>query len=390
MRKKIFLGVMSAIVSFLVLDQFLYRLVPQTCIINQPDRLLHHSLVPNRVCRATNDEFDVEYRVNSLGLRDVEFPEKKSETEKRILFMGDSFTEGSGVSLGDTMVKQSQELLKQVVKESDILAINAGFGAYSPLLESLYLQYRGINLDPDLVVVNLFMNDFNDDRSYLQKAHFGPDGQVESVYVELKQHFPTWLIRYLDGRSFSYYVFKQQERRLWKLKGKFVAWIRRQSPPDYAKTGVEFDPGNPDRDPFAITRDIPQETFADLFRPTGAILQQIKQYLDQRGIPLIVVVIPAGHQVGSTQWVSGRLSMHLTESLFSDRIIEEFAAFSQESGVTVLDLTSGLRAYLHNHQDAKLYFDSDGHFTPLGQQVAAELFVEFVSRQSVLAKRLRL
>lgn len=379
---------MSAVVSFLVLDQFLYRLVPQTCVINQPDRLLHHSLVPNRICRATNDEFEVEYRINSLGLRDVEFPEKKQETEKRILFMGDSFTEGTGVSLTDTMVKQSQELLKQVFSGLDIRTINAGMSAYSPLLEYLYLQHRGINFDPDLVVVNLFMNDFNDDRSYLQKAHFGPDGQVESVYVELKQHLPAWLVRYLDGRSFSYHVFKQQERKLWKLKGKFVAWIRREPPPDYAKSGVEFNPGNPDRDPFAITRDIPQETFEELFSPTAATLRQMKQYLDQRGILLIVVVIPAGHQVGSTQWTTGRLSMHLTETSFPERVNGEFAQFARESDLLFLDLTSGFRAYLKEHPDSQLYFDEDGHFTPLGHQVAATLLVDFISHRPDLAKRL--
>jgi lysophospholipase L1-like esterase len=262
-------------------------------------------------------------------LRDEEFPEKKSGTEKRILFLGDSFIEGMGVAFEDTMVKQSQELLKKVFTDSDIRTINAGVSAYSPLLENLYLQHRGINLDPDLVVVNVFMNDFNDDRSYLQKAHVGPDGQVESVYVELKQHLPAWLVRYLDGRSFSYHVFKQQERKLWKLKGKFVAWIRREPPPEYAKSGVEFSPGNPDRDPFAITRDISQETFEELFRPTATILLQMKQYLDQRGIPLIIVVIPAGHQVGSNQWAAGRLAMHLTELSFPDRVVEEFEEFSQ-------------------------------------------------------------
>lgn len=379
---------MSAMASFMVIDLLLYQLVPKICLTIQPDRLVHHSLIPNKTCWVSNGELEVVYRINSLGLRDVEFPEKKSDTEKRILFMGDSFIEGMGVSLEDTMVKQSQELLKQVFTDSNIRTINAGVSAYSPLLENLYLQHRGINLDPDLVVVNLFMNDFNDDRSYLQKAHFGSNGQVESVYVELKQHLPTWLVRYLDGRSFSYYVFKQQERKLWKFKGKLVAWLKRESPPDYAKSGVEFDSGNPDRDPFAITRDIPQETFEELFSPTAAILRQMKQYLDQRGIPLIVVVIPAGHQVGSGQWAAGRLAMHLTESSFPDRIVDKFAAFSRETGVTVLDLTSGLRTYYQNHQDAKLYFDLDGHFTPLGHQVAAELLVDFISQRSDLVKRL--
>lgn len=372
----------------MVVDLLLYRFVPKICVTTRPDRIVHHAHIPNKICPVTSGEQDIEYQINSLGLRDDEFPEKKPDTEKRILFLGDSFIEGMGVSLADTMVKQSQELLKQVFTDSDILSINAGVSAYSSLLENLYLQHRGINLDPDLVVMNLFMNDFNDDRSYLQKAHYGPDRQVIGVYVELKQHLPTWLVRYLDGRSFSYYVFKQQERKLWKLKGKLVAWLRREPPPEYAKSGVEFDPGNPDRDPFAITREIPQETFEELFRPTAAILHQMKQYLDQRGIPLIIVVIPAGHQVGSNQWATGRLAMHLTESSFPDRIVDEFEKFSQESDTTVLDLTPGLRAYLQNHQDAKLYFDLDGHFTPLGHQVAAALLVDFISQRPDLVKRL--
>ncbi len=389
MKKKLALGIFSFLASLIVLDSLLYKLVPKPCLTVESDQLVHHRLIPNKKCQVKNDEFDVEYRNNSLGLRDVEFPEKRPVGEKRVLFLGDSFTEGSGVRLEDTMVKQAEELLQKKFNEQGTRTINAGVSAYSPLLESLYLQNRGIALAPNIVVVNLFMNDFNDDRSYLQKAHYTSDGQVSGVYVELKQHLPTWLIHYLDGRSFLYYVFKQQERALWKLKGKVVAWLRHEAPPDYTKSGVEFVPGDPDGDPFAITRDISPESFQELFEPTSMILLQMKKFLDEQRIPMVVIVIPAGHQVGQSQWTSGRLTMHLSEDSFPSKIFEELSRFSKESSVFLLDLTPGLREFLKNQPNAKLYYDSDGHFSPLGQRIAAELFVEFISQRPELANRLK-
>lgn len=377
MKKKFILVVISSLFSFMAVDYFFYKAIPKPCVTVAPDKLVHHSLVPGKVCRKTTTEFSVEYRVNNLGLRGENFSETKPENEYRILFLGDSFIEGIGVDQAETISQKTEDKIKEL-NGKKIRAINAGVSAYSPILEYLYLKYRGIKLSPDLVVVNLFMNDFNDDRSYSQKAHYGDSGEVIGVYVELKQHLPSWLTKYLEGRSASYYLFKKYERQLWKTKGKITAWFKHQSPPDYSKSGIEFEPGNPDRDPFAVTRDIPEEVFDDLFEPTVGIILQMKRFLDQRNISMILVIIPSGHQVGDSQWVAGRREIHIGEGEFPDKILTRLAEFSKTNGIYFIDLTWGLKEYLAENPAAKLYHDSDGHFSPLGHKVSADLLADFL------------
>lgn len=377
MIKKILLVFFSIFVSFLGIDYFFYKLIPKTCTTVQPDKLVHHSLIPNIVCKKETAEFQVEYKVNSLGLRDEEFLATKQKDEYRILFLGDSFTEGSGVNLNQTFVKEVEKKLKGST-ERNIRAVNAGVSAYSPLLEWLYLRDRGINLNPDLVVVNLFMNDFNDDRSNLQKAHYNEKGEITGVYVELKQHLPSWLTSYLEGRSASYYLFKKYERQLWKTKGKIVAWFKHQPAPDYTKSGVEFEPGNPDQDLFAITREIPEEIFNGLFEPTANIILQMKSFLDGRNIPMVLAVIPSGHQVADNQWVEGRKELHIGDEKFPDTIFIRLQKFAKENKILSFNPTNDLRNYVRKNIKAKLYFDTDGHFSSLGHEVYGGLLGKFI------------
>lgn len=382
LSNKVSLFILSSIASFILLDLLLYRLVQKPCKRIQESRIVHHQLIPLAICPSKTSEFDILYENNSLGLRDEEFPLKKPSNEYRILFLGDSFTEGSGVNLEQSFVKITGRELIGVKANNSIRTINAGLSAYSPILEYLYLTHRGIEMEPDMVVVNLFMNDFNDDRANLKKAHYDDSGEITGVYVELKQHLPTWLIKYLDGRSVSYYLFKQNERYLWKLKGKITSWIKREPAPSYTKSGVDFMPGDADADIFAITRDIPNDEFDDLFNPTMDIILKMKQFLDDRNIPMVLVVIPAGHQVSDNQWVLGREEVHINSGdKFSDKIFSRLNQFSKQRHLPTLNLVYELRNYANNNPDSRLYFDIDGHFSPEGHELAAKSLAEFLKTQ---------
>ena len=56
----------------------------------------------------------VEYRVNSLGFRDREFPKEKPAGELRVLAIGDSFTFGAGVQLDDCWVQLLERRLAEM------------------------------------------------------------------------------------------------------------------------------------------------------------------------------------------------------------------------------------------------------------------------------------
>ena len=64
---------------------------------------------------------------------------KKLPGTRRILMLGDSFTEGDGVEYGETFSARLQAMLDSTVLPERWEVINAGVGSYAPLVEYLYL-----------------------------------------------------------------------------------------------------------------------------------------------------------------------------------------------------------------------------------------------------------
>jgi hypothetical protein len=62
----------------------------------EDSNILDHKFRPNAVGRYKTLEFDTDYAINSLGLRDHEYTVPKPPRTFRILMLGDSFTEGDG------------------------------------------------------------------------------------------------------------------------------------------------------------------------------------------------------------------------------------------------------------------------------------------------------
>ena len=93
LRKKIILAIASLFLAF-ALSEITLRLLqdkriePTAC--RQRDPILDHSLVPNSTCRFKTREWDITYKINSIGLRAGEVS-AKNDDEIRILFLGDSF-----------------------------------------------------------------------------------------------------------------------------------------------------------------------------------------------------------------------------------------------------------------------------------------------------------
>ena len=135
------LGLTELIVRF-----YLYKtkvISDKNC--RQEDQLLHHSLIPGSNCRSKTKEWDINFSVNSLGLRDYEYSLKKPKSVFRILMLGDSFTEGYGVELEETFSKLVEKKLNTDKKEK-FEVINAGVTGYSPLLEYQYLNPQDLPL----------------------------------------------------------------------------------------------------------------------------------------------------------------------------------------------------------------------------------------------------
>lgn len=111
---------------------------------------------PNAVSRHKTDCFDVTYRSNSIGARDVEFGVRQS-SKRRIVLLGDSFAEAMGVSL-----EKSAQSVIEATLNAEVLNFGAS-GGLGPVQYHLIYEQLARNYEHDgLVIFFLPANDFSD------------------------------------------------------------------------------------------------------------------------------------------------------------------------------------------------------------------------------------
>jgi hypothetical protein len=117
-------------------------------------------LRPNTMARIGNHALSgmpVDIRTNALGYRNREIGPKKS---LRILFIGDSITFADYLPEESSYVRQVETMAGE--KSLDWETINAGVGAVSLKTELAILAESGLALNPDVVVLGWYLNDFQD------------------------------------------------------------------------------------------------------------------------------------------------------------------------------------------------------------------------------------
>jgi GDSL-like lipase/acylhydrolase family protein len=107
----------------------------------------------------TSPEFHIRYSVNSLGFRG---PEPERFPEHPILFIGDSFTEGYGVSDGEEYPELIRRALVAKYGQQAPPVVNAGIGNAGTGHWVKLLRLEGRRFAPRLVVLQFTDNDFAD------------------------------------------------------------------------------------------------------------------------------------------------------------------------------------------------------------------------------------
>ena len=100
----------------------------------------------------------VDVEINAQGLRDDDLLASVPKDAVRILMLGDSVTFGWGVSADATMSAVMERELSEFEGRS-IDVINAGVGNYNTAMEVEYFLHRGQAFNPNIVVLNYFIND---------------------------------------------------------------------------------------------------------------------------------------------------------------------------------------------------------------------------------------
>jgi lysophospholipase L1-like esterase len=97
---------------------------------------------------------------NSLGYRGDEFPKEKPDGVYRIVALGGSSTYDVRIERNvDTFTTQLEKLLKEDYDYQNVQVINAGVPGYNSWEILVNLEFRVLDLDPDLVIIYEGTND---------------------------------------------------------------------------------------------------------------------------------------------------------------------------------------------------------------------------------------
>ena len=111
-------------------------------------------------------------RTNSLGFKDAEVREIAAEPAiRRVLLIGDSFTEGVGYEFGETFAG----IVARQLAPRGIEVLNAGCSTYSPVIYRRKVQHllEDKHLRFDHLIVMLDLSDIVDEAKYYQLDRYG-------------------------------------------------------------------------------------------------------------------------------------------------------------------------------------------------------------------------
>lgn len=197
-------------------------------IITQP---FHHGFKPNSQFVDFFGRLKANYSINSLGFRDRKSRTIQLKTENyRIVFLGDSFTEGIGFAYPDTFVGIVDEALSQ----EGIEVLNAAVASYSPIIYYRKTKYliEEVGLHFDELVVYMDLSDIYDEveryewdekENVITKRRDGQDqkdSKVESMAVDTVERprrtsISRWFITKLDHNSLIFRLSSTFYRWWW-------------------------------------------------------------------------------------------------------------------------------------------------------------------------------
>lgn len=350
----------------------LLGLGPQTRI-NRFDAELGWSKTPNSSARRATKEFDVEYAINGLGLRDdpMQDPGKAAGTF-RVLFLGDSFVLGYTVNRDDLFVDVLETWWKAEGRPVD--CVNAGTEGWSTDQEVLWYQKYGRDFTPDVVVLCPYENDlyWNGQTSYLRfpKPRIEADGSKEKRL--LADPGPEPAVKHTAIGNLLLHDVPPE----WSPDGK-------------ARVLAEWSAY------FHATPDVMVDAYA---RTKGALLT-LKNEVENRGARLVVAPIPnkaciqddARRALEETiartglvarlrrSIVGGEAPAALAPDKWSaDEPVDRVLAMCKDLAIESVDARPALKSAAQD--GTELYYRADWHFNPAGNRAFARFLHDELDR----------
>ncbi len=282
---------------------------------------------PNSVIsgRSRTDEYDYHHKHNSAGLRDVEHSLIKPAGTFRILGLGDSFTAGWGAAYEETYLRRSEVALNSRSGDHPrVEVIKAGINGYFPETQRMLLENHGLKYRPDLVIVGFLANDVFDTWMGIEAFVVSKQGWLTSRDATDLGSLGTWLYVNSHVARIPLNVLARGKRALFFDDD----WITTMYRPD----------------------DASEQAWRDVLEEYDRMDRAIRQ----AGGRLVLFYIPADPPL---------TAMHEYPE-------QRLGAWAASRKVEFVSALPEIRAAMDHEQ---LYWKKDGHCTPAGYRVLAEV-----------------
>jgi lysophospholipase L1-like esterase len=279
---------------------------------------------------------DIDYRFNSLGYRDDE----PVPGRRRIVFLGDSVTFGLGVRQERIYASLLERRLRREAGDWEV--DNLAIFAYHTGNELETLETDGLKLRPELVLVQLYMNDFTIPP---EAGGTAPPPSLGDRLTAVKNRvlYSSALYRRLNQAVEGLgYLLVHDARRRW-----FPESLNNAEP-----SGE-----------LAMLAATPDDEKIAAFR----LLRRIRDVAQAHGARTMVILMPDELQLFTRRY---------------DGINERVAAFCRRQGIGLYDPLPAMRA---SPRRADLYLDGV-HLTETGHRLVAGLLFDELSRRGLLAR----
>jgi lysophospholipase L1-like esterase len=317
---------------------------------NDPE--IGYRLKPHARTHFKTSEFAADIAINGAGVRDDEEIGEKRPGERRIVLLGDSLVLSVQVDFAGTFGEILERRLNARGGPATYRVINAGVQGYGPVEEQLFFRRIAARVQPDLVLVVVFVG--NDaEEAVNSQPKLTNRGAATVVTDSLLTR-----LRRLVRRSMVLQI----------LRLRFVAATERLRP--------QLAPPEPPLQSYAAS---PAPRIARGIELTRSSLEDVIATAAGAGAQTGIVLMPARFQVDDADY--GRLAQAVADA--GGRLVRDAASQRFDEGLASLpaprlDLLPGLRAALPGPD---LFYQETVHLTPRGHQVVAEGLESFVEQQ---------
>lgn len=335
-------------------------------------------------CHVTSSEYEVDIQVNELGMNDAPYRPAAEASCTRILALGDSHTQATGVQPGQAWPKKLQELLAAKYPGHCFRVYNGGVAGYNLHQYYFRLRHHGPRVKPDYVVVGFTFSSDLYDLLPPNRGGWSTHPQMERPYFDLDRSNQLVEVKPVQREIAGEPVAGKLPtastfRNLLNYSYAFRS-LRRSTPGLWLGSRLRIFGGSmwPNMEVLLETRT--RENNEYNWKLARELLKGMRSESNQLGAKFLVVGMPFFPQIYDEVW---NLTFGAYPDYSRDAGNRKLADILSEERITYLESLPTLINYVKQHDNRWITYRVDAHPTPEYHEVLAKLLSQDESLKPV-------